>query len=58
MIFCGAPGHLMGRVGIVKMALPPLKFLIRSNVFVTYFWEKFEAIPDVGSSRASGNPSI
>ena len=41
----------------MKMALPPLKFLISSNVFVTYFSEKFEAIPDVGSSKASGSPS-
>jgi hypothetical protein len=35
MIFCGAPGHLMGIGGKVKMALPPRNLLMFAKVFWT-----------------------
>jgi hypothetical protein len=33
------PGHLIGTLGKVKIAFPPLKFLIAGNTFFTYSGE-------------------
>ena len=35
MIFCGAPKHLMGEFGTVKIAFPPLKFCMAFHVSLT-----------------------
>jgi hypothetical protein len=36
-IFCGAPAHLIGGVGYVKIAFPPLNYLPNLAVFSAYF---------------------
>ena len=56
MIFCGAPGHLIGGGGKVKMAFPDLKSCIAGNVLVTVWTVKLLQTP--GLSNASGSPLI